>query len=328
MYCKKIGIPFHIQQYEACLRRLFPSHRAKEAIENRYQKSMAGFRGEQSIAYFLDYLPNEEFLFFHNLRLPDSIHFFQIDWLIMSSRFFLILEVKNIVGKLTFDHDMLQMIREIDGKTDVFDDPVLQAERLEQQLQKWFSQRFNTADYPGENRVVITSSAQLQIEGSKDSLLRKIIRKSVLGNELDRMNKNYAKNFILQPNLQKIADQLLASHHPLIINLFSSIKFLFPEDIIKGVQCPDCGHFHMRRRKRNWYCEKCSYFSQDAHLAALRDYLLIFGPTITNKQCRDFLMLQSDTVAKKILQAVSSHYEGENRGRVYHLSFNMLKSLH
>ncbi|WP_241654816.1 nuclease-related domain-containing protein [Sporolactobacillus shoreae] len=244
----------------------------------------------------------------------------------MSPRFFLILEAKNIIGKLTLNHGLWQMTREIDGRTDVFDDPLLQAERLEDQFQKWLDHHIIVPDYPSESRVVITSPAQLQIEGSNDPSHAKIIRKAFLGKELDRIIKNHTKTFIHHSNLRDIGNQLLASHRPLIIDLFSSMKSLFPENIIKGVQCPNCSHFHMIRKKRNWYCDQCGHFSKNAHLAALRDYFLIFGPAITNKQCRDFLMLESSAVAKHIFSSVSSHYEGENKGRVYHLSLDLLNN--
>lgn len=323
MFVKPIKIPYHIKQYEACLRRLAPGSTRNE-VENRFKRCMAGFRGEQSITYFLDYLPDEEFLIFHNLRLFDKIHYFQIDWLIMCSRFSLILEVKNISGKLTIDHGLWQMIREIDGQTDIFDDPVLQAERLTEQLRKWLKQRFEIPDFPVESRVVITSSAQLQIDNQKDFSIRNIIRKAYLGKELDKINQLHTKSFIHQSDLRNMGNQLFTGHNPYVVDLFTLIKSLSPKDIIKGVQCPNCGLSPMKRSLRYWRCDPCNHSSINAHLAALRDYYLLFGPNITNKQCRDFLLLDSQAVAKGILHSTGQNYYGENKGRIYQLSPDLL----
>ncbi|SFG98604.1 nuclease-related domain-containing protein [Sporolactobacillus nakayamae] len=323
MYRKPIESPFHINQLHACLNRVSTQAVIWKEIESRYKRSLFGFKGEQSLIFFLDYL-SEEFIIFHNLRLSDKIHHFQIDWLAMCPRFFLIIEVKNIIGKLTFDHNLWQLIRESDGKIDVFDDPLIQANKLQEQLMKWFNDHADLSKFPAENRVVITSSAQLQILNSEDPLMKNLTRTSAFGTALKKINQNHTRDYINQDDLQAIADQLMDNHAPLILDLFSSFKNLKRTDIIKGVQCPKCHTFYMKRIHRSWHCFSCNHSSKEAHIPALRDYYLIFGSKITNKQCRLFLLIDSADTCRRILQSVSLSYSGKNRGRVYHLSHELL----
>lgn len=322
MYLKKIKIPYHVQQYEAFSRRLAPAALRADA-ESRLKRGMAGYRGEQSLDYPLSYLPNEEFFIIHNLRLFDGAHYFQIDFLILCPRFFVIFEVKNIAGKLTFDTELLQLIRELNQTTDVFDDPISQAENLNAQLFEWLEARCGISAMPIVDRVVIASHAQLQVTDLKNHRIRKIVRRSNLKSALIKLNQQHSKECLDAKLVEEIAKTLLAQHQPSIINIFSSSP-AEPNDIIRGVQCPDCGILPMNRDNRIWHCASCGHVSKTAHLAALRDYFLIFGPAITNKQCRDFLMLDSATIAKRLLQAVTSHYEGEKKARIYHLSFQLL----
>ncbi|MDF2911867.1 MAG: hypothetical protein K0Q56_2749 [Sporolactobacillus laevolacticus] len=323
MYRKPIESPFHISQLHACLNRISTQAATRQEVESRYKRSLFGFKGEQSITFFLDYL-SEEFIIFHNLRLSDKIHHFQIDWLVMCTRFFLIIEVKNILGKLTFDHKLWQLIRENDGKIDVFDDPMIQANKLQEQLMKWFNDHADLSTFPAENRVVITSSAQLQTLNSESPLMKNLTRTSAFGTALKKTNQNHIRNCMNRDDLQAIADQLMDNHTPLILDLFSSFKSLKRTDIIKGVQCPKCRTFCMKRIHRSWHCFSCDHSSKEAHIPALRDYYLIFGSKITNKQCRLFLLIDSTDTCRRILHSVSLSYSGKNRGRIYNLSHELL----
>jgi Nuclease-related domain. len=318
VYLKKIQIPYHVQQYEVFSRRLAPPL-IRADFESRYKRGMAGYRGEQSMEYPLSYLPEKEFLIFHNLRLFDGHHHFQIDFLILCSRFCTILEVKNIAGTLTFDTDFLQLVREQNQITDIFDDPISQVENLTNHLEEWLP----VSSLPLMNRVVIASSAHIQATDTKNRLLRRIIRRANIKKEMAVLNKKYVQDHLDSGQLQRITARLLANHQPRIVDLFA-ISSVSRNDILKGVHCPDCGARPMIRRNRSWHCDDCGHKSAKAHLAALLDYYLIFGREITNRQCREFLLIDSATSAKKLLQSVSSHYMGEKRKRVYYLSFRSL----
>lgn len=321
MYRKAIKLPYHIQQYEALSRRLIPPL-LRADFASRYKKGMAGYRGEKSLEYALCYLPHDVYRIFHNLRLFDGVYHFQIDFLILSPHSIIILEVKNIAGTLTFDTQLRQLIRRLNQVTEVFDDPISQAEHLNMQLQEWLDQKLMMS-IPVVDRVVIASSAHLQVTDATCRQIEKIIRKANLKEEFLRLNEHRMIRPLDAAQMAQIERTLLANHEPRMVRVFSSYSVSI-EDISRGVQCPHCGDMSMRRKRQKWFCPLCGQYSSNAHVQALLDYFLIFGPRITNGQCRAFLRLDSSTIAKKVLQRLASHYEGERKTRIYFLSFKRL----
>lgn len=140
MIIKKREIPLSIHKLQVLLRRIPPNHPKIPFINENLNKMLAGYKGENSIDYPLSFLAEKNFFIFHDLRLYDNKHYFQIDTLLLSQKFVLIIEVKNITGTLYFDPVFNQLIRTKEGKERAFPDPILQVNRQESQLKNWFSQ--------------------------------------------------------------------------------------------------------------------------------------------------------------------------------------------
>jgi hypothetical protein len=77
----------------------------------------------------------------------------------------------------------------------------------------------------------------------------------------------------------------------------------------------------MERRKGKWICQTCTFVSKAAHLSALKDYSLLIDSTITNQILRDFLNIQSASLANKLLFSMSLESKGKNKGKIHHLNF-------
>lgn len=91
--------------------------------------------------------------------------------------------------------------------------------------------------------------------------------------------------------------------------------------IWNGVICPQCNYLPMERKYGHWCCHNCSYKSKNTHVSAFKDYALLIGPTITNREAREFLQISSDALATRLLQSMNFSFKGSNRFRVYTLSF-------
>lgn len=127
MIMKERGIPLAIQTLEALARRLPLYHPSYEIIKSNLAKDKAGLRGEQSLDYYLQELDQESLGIFHDIRLTSSNYPFQMDTLILTNHFALIIEVKNISGTLHFDQRFNQLIRvSQDGREEGFPDPFSQ----------------------------------------------------------------------------------------------------------------------------------------------------------------------------------------------------------
>lgn len=82
------------------MRHLPPGHARQPAIIADIKKIKAGYNGEYRVFQSLKSLPEKEYLLFHDLHLFGSPFPFQMDILILTSSFLLILEVKNMAGEI------------------------------------------------------------------------------------------------------------------------------------------------------------------------------------------------------------------------------------
>ncbi|MED2970720.1 nuclease-related domain-containing protein [Fictibacillus sp. B-59209] len=320
MIIKERAYPQYITALEALLRRIPQNHPKRREIELDYAKRLAGYRGEQALDYPLGFLQEKEFSIFHDLRLPDRKRHFQLDTLILSQRFALILEVKNIAGTLIFDEDFRQLIRISNEKEEAFADPILQAELQKVQLLSWFSQQKLTV-LPVETLVVIShpktviknSLIKLSPESSK-----KVTQNKDIPFRIAAFQRRYTKE-IPQKEMNRISRQLLKAHSPFTPDILSLYE-ISPNEILKGVHCPNCNHLPMTRFYGKWFCTSCSHSSKTAYLPALNDYVALFGSTITNRELRNFLNIASPSIAAKILHSMNLPSSGGYRNRSYHLT--------
>lgn len=97
---------------------------------------------------------------------------------------------------------------------------------------------------------------------------------------------------------------------------------LTESDLLKGMICENCNCHQLLRRYGTRICKPSGLASKDAHVQALRDYFYLIGPTITNRQLRDFLNISSASTATGILQSLNLTSRGVNKGREYSLFFD------
>ncbi|MEW9669496.1 nuclease-related domain-containing protein [Ammoniphilus sp. 3BR4] len=130
MIKKPRTIPLIILMEEALLRRLPLNHPKREEILRNLEKRWTGYRGEQNLDYHLSFLPEKDYSLFQDLRLIQAKQTCQLDTLILSPHFALIIESKNIYGTLFFDQHSRQLIRTNKKQEEEgFPDPIMQAKR-------------------------------------------------------------------------------------------------------------------------------------------------------------------------------------------------------
>lgn len=122
---------------EAILRSFQEKYGYNEKLLTAYRKEKAGYDGEQNVDYALSTFPRNDFVIIRGLRLENPPFHFQIDTLILSTNFFLILEIKNFIGTLQYDSKQKQLTQIVDGKIKAYKDPIMQAEAQKHHLQTW-----------------------------------------------------------------------------------------------------------------------------------------------------------------------------------------------
>lgn len=320
MFVKERDKPLELYQLEALHRRLLPLHRLKEKVFSDLSRARAGIRGEREVDFPLKFLNEQDYLIIQGLRLPDQNGTFQIDNLILSEKYILILEIKNWYGTVIFGENG-QVTRIGDnGIEEGFPNPIPQAKLQQHRLQKWLHSN-GISHIPIEFFVVISfPSTMIKSVSAAFPIPDKVIHNSHLLFEIRNLDEVYQKPMIKMPQLRELAQDLIKAHTPLNTNILKKYG-ITAQELIKGVFCPKCSEVPMIRKREKWYCRRCHHTSKIAHFPALNDYQWLVGDYITNRAARDFLRVDSPYVVKEILKKAAISYSGENKGRSYKLDF-------
>lgn len=313
--------PLKLLKIEMILQRLLLNHDKRNDLVSEYAKLNAGFKGEESLDYYLADLKDKSFSIFHDLRLPrdkDRKYYFQIDCLVIHPRFCVLLEVKNLIGDLYFDHQYDQIKRSRNGIEETFSDPVNQVEIQKDYLSNWLKAN-NFPALPLKTLVVITNpKSYITISPKYGRNAQKIIRGKYLVSKI--MEFLHINNGIELSNneIRKLSSNLLRQHTELNSDILKRYK-IQPEDIKTGVACPKCGDIPMIRKYGYWFCSNCSIKSKDAHIQAIKEYSLLFKQVVKNKEIREFLHVKSSTSMKKLLISMKILPKGNTKSAIYKL---------
>ena len=202
------------------LKRLVLEHPKRQPLEAELGRMMAGYWGEQVVSSILEVLPKNEYFIFHDLRLQGKSHPFQIDLLLLSTSFFLILEVKNMAGELHFDDKFNQLIRTLNEQNEGFDDPVLQVNLQRKKLQAWLSAK-KLQSIPIET-LVVSANPKAVLRAENKHLSDIVVRKSNLMTKIEALIQKHQQEIVSKKELKKLANSLLKAHTPYIPKLLEN----------------------------------------------------------------------------------------------------------
>ncbi|MCJ8010045.1 nuclease-related domain-containing protein [Lederbergia wuyishanensis] len=245
MVKKARTVPVIIFMLEALLKRIPLNHSKRGDIEEELSRRWAGFRGEQSLDYYVESIFNsDEYAVFHDMRLPISEDsYFQIDTLIVSPSFFAILEGKNILGELFFDPNQLE--RNLDNKLDIFPNPILQAEN-QQYFLTALLEKHSIPRVPNTSFVVITNQHSIiKPNPNYPSVAQKVIRPAAIRTKLEVVSRKSRNPILDKKDMQKITRLLLKLHTPAWPNLMERYQ-IQEEELLRGIFCEECNHYLLK----------------------------------------------------------------------------------
>lgn len=251
---------------------------------------------------------------FFDLSLSTS-SYFQIDTLILTPSFTIVFEVKNIAGSLKFIETPPQLIRtSADGQVDGFDSPVAQVERNVELLEEWIHTR--GIHLPVYGVVVLAYPKQIvELAPVKTKVLFPKLIPSYIKNLYDNPSK------LKKDSFNWLCTKLMKGHRNFIPPLICETYHIPRSDIRTGVECKLCGKLGMKRVFRNWSCSNCGNNDKLAHQKAIKEWFLLFGGKMTNKNCREFLQIDDMKTATRLLQSMNLRSEGSFRNRSYYMDF-------
>ncbi len=317
MIIKLRKIPIRILMEEALLRRLPFDHKKRADIILNLKRTKAGYRGEQNLDYYLTYLPEKDYYIFHDLRLAiQDKKVFQIDTLLLTPHMAVIIESKNFYGHLFFDQHSRQLIRTFEGQEEGFSNPLTQAKRQQIRFEEWLKYH-QIKPFPVEFLVAIGYPGTIvKTNPGMHHIFQKVLHAEHIPDKIDELHRNNPKRHKTPYYMQKLCQLLLQDHTPLYPNVLNQYE-IGPKEILQGVQCPKCLNLPILRQHSVWNCPQCHHKSKTTHEQAIHDYLL-FHPTITNQECRDFLQISSRHLANRILISMDLPHKGTGKGRIYY----------
>lgn len=323
MIIKEAAESIKIRKLKLILRRFPPLHHVRNEIEVELLKSVTGYNGEKSLDFHMNLLPRDETYIFHDLRLPFASNHFQIDILILTTAFFLIVEVKNMSGTLIFDQDFHQLIRISSEKEDVFPDPISQVYRQSHLLKEWLKYH-KFPEVPIESLVVISNPhTRVTCVPQNTNISKKVTHSTNLLERFHAYQRMRKREFISKKEIKKLSRTLLKHHSQPNQDLFKQFS-INQDDLIKGVACTKCFTLSMIRSRRKWLCIKCGHYDKSAHIHALKEFALLKSPAITNHECCDFFQISSRHVVKRLLNSIELPTSQSGRYTIYHLEHLLL----
>lgn len=311
MILKKRSEPPEIFQLESLIQRFPLVHPLFPHWTEKLRRISAGFHGEQRVDnLWSEILFNLPHYLIHDLYIQKATSSHQIDTVLVTNRFVLLLEIKSISGQLHFDPQLRQFSRtNKDGSIDGMRNPDDQVRRHEGFVRNFLKEK--KIPLPVVGIIVFTYPSSIVSSRPGNRI---VIQSSGLPYLLDQLAAKYPDDVLNTRQTRRLADQLLQLHMDPPLR-----ELNVPADLRRGVLCgKDCGG-EMEYYWRKWTCKKCSRVDRSAHFQTLLQYRTLINQTITNKEFRHFTGIESTTTASKLLKMANMPYTGSYKDRIYQI---------
>lgn len=302
MIVRERKTPEQLIYYEVLLRR---AKGVEAKVREHYYQIKAGLIGERRADREWKEL-NIPHALFHDFTLVNEFgHTHQIDTVFVCKHFILVVEVKNVAGRIDFDDQRRQFVRvREDGKVESFMNPVDQVIRhkglLENAALEW------TEHVPIEAAVIITNPTAVIGRVSAEVPIYNVTGLRTKIAELVKKHEH------ISFNMRTVRSYLEKMYTPLQREIW---KLDIP--IRNGVLCGNCREVMVHMGYR-FACLKCGWkdTNWEALLEAMYDYRVLYKDEITNSVFREFVGVKSASTANKMLKKL---FEKKNstKGRVY-----------
>ncbi|WP_443138926.1 nuclease-related domain-containing protein [Piscibacillus sp. B03] len=302
---------------------MLPQHSNYKKYEKSLYQERSGYFGERALDYPLKKIQFPHFVT-HHTRLEVNHVNFQMDTNLWTPRYNLIIEAKDYTGHISLRDGFNQIVqqKEVAGQkvTNVYDDPVLQVEEQKLQLELWLETQ-GLPVLPIETLVVMTNPRVI-LNATQNSIYQeKVIPLSKLSSKLREINQHYNHEHLTLAETRRLASFVASQHQPWKPDVFHRLG-LGPGEIRRGVRCPSCRTLPMKWERLRFECSECGLRSADAYIGALKEFFLLYGDQITNRQFRWWTGVESPRTANAMLKRAKLIKVGDNKKTFYRLSYD------
>lgn len=300
------SIPKTIEVYKRSIHRLSTQHPLIPHIENRIYSLEAGYAGETYVDNFLKQIPfSKHYSILKDLHfsISDSIYL-QIDTIILTPKYLAILEVKNIRGKISFQRNPEQLIREIDDQITAFKCPEQQVIRNTQKLALLLHPL--KIQIPIKSFIVFASTKTIVAQPPKQV---KAVMGCDIATHIDSLNA--LPDVLSITKFQQLIKYLMIHSTEFVPKPLSHSYPLELTDIKRGMLCSQCFQFIEGN------CPTCGTLKKIMQHQALEDWFYLYKESISNKECEDFLNLKDKHMASYLMKTSKLYPVNNTRSRYY-----------
>jgi len=266
-------------------------------IREEIRKIDAGVRGEERVFERLKELRLVgAFRVFSDVCLVLDEWKVQIDCLVVTDRCCIVLESKNISGRLYFNEELDEFYKEENGTETPISNPYFQLMRHIR-----FMKEFLRKTHP---QMKVTGAVIMTAKSCR--IMQKPTHYSIykLESMVERVTQIYNSSGVASfsgEELDVVGKLLEENRSPFEYPPLCEYYRINASEIRLGVECPGCGVLGMRRTGKTWTCTSCNKRDRNAHKKAVDDYFLLINNRITNRDFRKFCMVESIYAASRML---------------------------
>ena len=296
------------------MKRLPNGHSQQAYLEKELHRYEAGVRGEQRLRdKMVEFHWREpyELLWDTGLRLRDWK--VQIDGLLVTPRCIIIIDSKNISGKIHFDaatHECYRFNNE--GEKWVFDDPRVQLSKLIRFLELWLEKR--KIPHPPIFGVAVFTPKHCEFISKPPGM--NICKTYQVVETVYRILESQ-KTSADSPKPSRIRRVIESNRHQYERPPLCEYYRIDPRDLKKGVKCVECREIGVERINKVWSCKVCGHLDRDAHKLALQEYFELIGSEIDSKEFGRFTGVKSRYTIYRVLSGAGLKIEGAKKNRKY-----------
>ena len=289
--------------------------REKTFFSNMYKAAKAGYDGEFKIDRILE---NIAFPTLHSI-IPD-FHtqskfgaYYQMDTVIVTNRYILLLEIKNIRGLIEFHENPAHIIRTFEGVKEKMDCPIHQLARNSKTLENLVCHV--TKKLPIYSAIVFCNSTA-QITSYPPTV--KLLYKNQVDFFIEKLN---ALPEVCEKSEYQQLVKLLISKNKNFKNIPLSVRYSINHTILRRcVFCQQCEEpMYPLNRSIAFLCSTCNTTSQEAMGNSIIGLFGILDREISREQLEHYLNLKSKDRILKALTHLHCIKKGKARATRYSL---------
>lgn len=304
-----------VKALEALISRLPAQHPYQKFLEVELHRSSAGKRGEEKLLKKLaEFHLKENHVIIPDINLTQGHMKIQMDSLLLTSSYAIVIESKNINGEIHFDVATGEFYRfDKNGIKTVMEDPAIQLKRNMRFFAEWLHSK--KLDLTVKGLVVFTSKECEFISKPQNVPICKTYQ---LHDYLYSMlEAPVQKPPISITKVKKLLDSQQTPYKRIPLCDYYRIDPLL---LAKGVRCGGCARVGGGKIKKiGWCCNGCGFIDEHAIFNTLSEYFSLISHSISNAELRNFFLLESRHAASRILVKYEMEQSGEKKVRKYRI---------